>query len=261
MCLALLANQTQSRKRLILALNRDEYYARPSQPAGFWAQNESVLAGIDEKSGGTWAGITRSGRFAVLTNFRDTALYRKEAKSRGPIVKRYLTGDMAPLSFLEMIKNEVQIYNHFNLIVGDSGSLRDPPTILSFASRSGRIEELSEGLYGLSNQLLDTPWPKVQRGKQALAKVLANYPAPRPRDILPILMDRRPAKFSELPDTGVGYEMETVLSPIFIETPTYGTCSSTVMTVDYRAKKISFLEVNHQLGTESEFDFALETGV
>jgi uncharacterized protein with NRDE domain len=230
MCLILLSFKQHSRYPVVLAANRDEFYERPSAPVTFWDNAPDILAGRDMKDGGTWLGITRKGRIAALTNYRDPASIKDDAPSRGWLVRDYLYGTEGPAAYLEKIARRADQYNAFNLIAGDASQLyyfsnRD------FSNR-GRIIELTPGLYGLSNHLLDTSWPKVERGKAALASLLAGTEKPGSEEIFTILSDQSRPDDDRLSDTGVGLEWERILSAVFIVSPVYGTRSSTVLMID-----------------------------
>lgn len=227
MCLILLSCQSHARYPVFFAANRDEYYERPSAPVGFWDDAPDILAGRDLKNGGTWMGISRHGRIAALTNYRDPASVREDTPSRGWLVKDYLCGTQTPAAYLEGVAARAEQYNGFNLIIGDMTQL------FYFSNRgAGTILELSPGLYGLSNHLIDTPWPKVEKGKRALGALLAREEHPDPEKVFNILSDQSKPSDSCLPDTGVGLEMERLLASIFISSPVYGTRSSLILMID-----------------------------
>jgi len=239
MCLVLLSFKCHLRYPFVFASNRDESYARPSASVAFWDDVPDVLAGRDMKDGGTWMGVTRKGRFAALTNYRDIASMKDGAPSRGWLVRDYLCGQETPVKYLESVAAIANRYNAFNLIAGDVSQL------FYFSNRSdGHITELSPGLYGLSNDLLDTPWVKVERGKKLLGDLLAGENDPDPEDIFKILADRSIPDDSQLPDTGIGLEWERILSPLFIAGPNYGTRSSLILMVD-RKGHAKLLERNY----------------
>jgi uncharacterized protein with NRDE domain len=253
MCLILFALHHHPRYPLIVAANRDEFYSRPAAPAQFWEDHPNVLAGRDLEKGGTWLGITRTGRFAAVTNFRDPARETNAARSRGELVSRYLFDAVSPETYLRAIQKERHFYNGFNLIVGDVSSL------WYYSSHTNRVEPISPGIHGLSNHLLDTPWPKVVRGKQMLEQCLRQGPLQDPDCFFEILADSTRAEDRFLPDTGAGLEWERVLSPIFIASPAYGTRSSTVVLVD-RFRHVRFME-RFLLGhawTSGSYEFDLE---
>ena len=236
MCLILLAVEMHPKYKLVMAANRDEFYDRPSAPAHFWKEAPELLAGRDLKAGGTWQGITRHGRLGMITNYRDPASVKKNAPSRGKLLARFLQGRQTPWDYLEEVQLEGERYNGFNLIVGDQKQL------YWYSNRNGHASALAPGLYGLSNHLLDTPWPKVTRGKERMARLLAAREKDFDSDALfRLLEDRHTPSDNSLPSTGVGLEWERTLSPIFISSPTYGTRSSTVLLID-QEDRATFVE-------------------
>lgn len=226
MCLIVLAHEAHARHRLVVAANRDEFYARPTAPADWWADAPHVLAGRDLREGGTWMGVTRDGRFAAITNYRETAPPRKGAPSRGALVAGFLRERTDAGAYAEHVHARAQQYNGFNLLVGDSGGM------YYVSNRAPDVQRLAPGVYGLSNHLLDTPWPKVRRAREAMRSALA---APHgdgwESGLWEMLADRVVAADDGLPDTGVGAERERLLSPPFITTDVYGTRASTVLTI------------------------------
>jgi len=235
MCLIILVCDVHPDYRLILAANRDEFFARPTAPADFWDDAPQVLAGRDLKSGGTWLGITRTGRIAALTNYRDPRSIRKGAPSRGRLTSGFLCGSLSAADYLEFLRREGEDYNGFNLVFGEPERLR------YFSNRGDLPSSLAPGIHGISNHLLDTPWPKVTRGREAMESLVAAGNAIHPEALFAILADRTPAPDHLLPDTGVGIERERLLSPIFIASPKYGTRSSTIILID-RENRVTFVE-------------------
>lgn len=225
MCLILFAYRSHPGYQLLLAANRDEFHARPSAALDFWADAPDVLAGRDLQAGGTWMGITRSGRFAALTNYRDPQQVKALAPSRGALVSAYLQSTATPSAALQALATNAGLYNGFNLLLSDGCEL------YWYSSVTNRYQCLAPGIYGLSNHALDTPWPKLKRGVRLLREVLERKAQPTADDLLPILLDRTPAADHELPDTGVGLEWERWLSTIFVDAPDYGTRSSTVLQI------------------------------
>lgn len=221
MCLILIACGAHPDYPLVIAANRDEYYQRPTARAAYWPDHEHILAGRDLECMGTWLGVTRRGRFAALTNFRDPHGRKTDAASRGHLVRDVLLSELDPRSCLDAIKDTAPRYNGFNLLAGDADG------VFCVSSRDATVQELPPGIHGLSNHLLNTPWPKVVRGKQRLREALER--GPDTEALLELLGDREPATASELPDTGVGTELERVLSPALIVSPHYGTRASTAL--------------------------------
>lgn len=257
MCLILLAHCVQRGHPLVLAANRDEFYDRPTASASFWQDAPHVLAGRDTRAGGTWLGVTRSGKWAALTNYRDPPTARPGSPSRGDLVADYLRGEERPEEYLVAVAARADQYDGFNLLVGDVTSVHYLGNRTAGASMPRRLEP---GLYGLSNHLLDTPWPKVARGKRAVQEMLDSG-APTPEALLEVLHDTEIAPLHALPQTGVGTEWERALSASFIATPTYGTRASTALLIDSTAN-VTFVERNFLPGpvpdNEQRFEFRLE---
>lgn len=243
MCLLFFAYDCHPRYRLILAANRDEYFNRPTESAHFWESHPWVLAGRDLEMLGTWMGITRSGRFAALTNFRNPRAQIMNAQSRGMLVSNFLCSQESPLEYVQEVAINRALFNPFNLLVGDS--LR----LMYYSQPSSLFKELSPGIYGLSNHLLDTPWPKVQKSKLSLANYIENRSIIETQALFEILADAEPAQDYELPDTGISYEFEKLLSSIFIQGTDYGTRSSTVLLID-RNYHVTFKEKSFSIGQE-----------
>lgn len=254
MCLILFAHDAHPRYRLVLAANRDEFYARPTAPAAFWEDAPEVLAGRDLREGGTWLGVTRGGRFAAVTNFREPAAYRVGAPSRGALVTGFLRARGAPVEYLAGLAPMAAAFNGFNLLLGDGRS------VAWFSNRHPSIRTLPPGVYGLSNHLLDTPWPKVARGKTDLRLALDGPDRELEASLFATLALRDPAPDAALPDTGVGPERERALSAAFILTPEYGTRCSTVLLID-RDGWVSFTErttvPGEERATEVRYRFEL----
>jgi uncharacterized protein with NRDE domain len=255
MCLILLAIKSHPAYKLIIAANRDEYYERPTAAASFWADSPDVLAGKDLRADGTWLGITRKGRIAAITNYRDPASLKSGSPSRGNLVRDYLSGSKSPVNFIAGLGKIAGHYNGFNLIIGDKDDL------YWYSNRPEGTRYLTPGIYGLSNHLLDTPWPKVTRGKEIFQKLLSDKKYPSPDALFNILADRTIPDDKSLPDTGVGLEWERILAPIFITSKIYGTRSSTLIMVD-RNHRVTFIErtfdPNSDRASTSKYEFLIE---
>ncbi|MBT0653304.1 NRDE family protein [Geomobilimonas luticola] len=235
MCLILFAHDCHPFYRLVLAANRDEFYDRPTAPAAFWDDDPSILAGRDLKVGGTWFGITTTGRLAAITNYRDLASHRPNAPSRGLLVSDFLQSSLPAETFLAELAASNPGYNSFNLVCGT------PESLWHYSDRGGPPAPVSHDTHGLSNRLLDTPWPKVSRGKAALADIVQRHDRIEPAELFAILADRTVAADQLLPDTGVGLERERLLSPLHIASADYGTRSATVLLVG-RDGLVEFIE-------------------
>lgn len=258
MCLIALALEAHPAYRLVIAANRDEFYARPTAPAEWWADAPDVLAGRDLREGGTWMGVTRAGRVAAVTNHRDPGFAQiANAPSRGALVADFLRGSADAVGYAHDLARRAAAYNGFNLLVGDEGGL------FYVSNRTPGVRRLEPGVYGLSNALLDTPWPKVARAKAAMADALAAAEGEGwDARLWEALADRVIAADDALPDTGVGAERERMLSAPFIRTDVYGTRASTVLTIA-RDGEVRFVERSIAPGqdawTESRHAFRIAT--
>ena len=226
MCLIYVAWRLHPRHRLVVAANRDEYHARPAASARWWEDAPGVLAGRDLAAGGTWLGITSGGRFAALTNFSGPSAYHADAPSRGALVTGFLAGDVSAPDYLDTVMEDGHRYHGFSLLAMDGDSL-------AFASnRSREAVRLGAGVYGLSNHLLDTPWPKVTEGKAALERLLREPDVHVP-DLLALLADRGAAATNALcADNGSDLRRMRWRSSRFILGGDYGTRTSTVVLLD-----------------------------
>jgi len=229
MCLIVFAWKVNPHIPLIAAANRDEFYERASAPAGAWPEHPQVYAGRDLQAGGSWMGITQAGsgssRFAAITNIRSPQDHKPDAPSRGALVADYLAGNMSPQDYIAQIRPGSSVYNGYNLVLGDA------ETLIWFSNRGDgdarNGQPLAPGIYGLSNALLDAPWPKVLKTKAQFASLLCQG---APDDAyFDMLADTTRAPDFRLPDTGVPLDLERVLSAVCIETPGYGTRTSTVV--------------------------------
>lgn len=234
MCLIVFANNVHPKYKLIFAANRDEFYARPSEQAEFWEDHPELLAGKDLQAGGTWMGITKQGRFAAITNYRDLKNIKNDAPSRGNLTLDYLLRTISPEDYYENLKPTLNDYNGFNLLLGDADNL------YYFSNKTDGIQKLSPGIHGISNAILNTSWPKVEKAKQKLESLIKQDDV-HPFEVIDILKNTTIAKDEDLPDTGVGLELERMLSSIFIKSEKYGTRCSSVILVD-NENNVQFVE-------------------
>lgn len=243
MCLILIAYQADPRYPLVVAANRDEFFVRPSAQADFWSDENStqqVLAGRDLVAGGTWLGISRSGRFAAVTNIRDPSQTEARPRSRGELTRDFLTGEETPQQYCDSLKTNFGEFAGYNLLLGDRNSL------VYVNNQEAKIWEMEAGIHGLSNGLLNSSWPKVDRGKQNLKNLLQREQQLRTDDLITMMSDRTQAPDADLPDTGVPIELERKLSSAFIQNTErhYGTlCSSAIIFDD--SGEIRFSEQNY----------------
>ena len=228
MCLILFAKNAHPKYKFILAANRDEFYNRPTASAAFWNDAPNLLAGKDLVHGGAWLGITKTGRFATVTNYRDPNQPTGK-RSRGALVIDFLLGAISVSEYSQEVEKVSDEYTGFNLLVGDFGN--DGNELAYFSNRGDEIKMLNTGFYGLSNHLLDAPWQKVLRGKKSFSEIISNESEISLTSLFNILQNKTFAKDEDLPNTGIGNERERILSPMFIETPIYGTRCSTVLLI------------------------------
>lgn len=225
MCLIAFAWQSHPRYALVVLANRDEYLDRPAAPAHWWTDAPDLLAGRDLQAGGTWMGLSRGGRFAALTNYRDPSHRHANAPSRGHLVSGVLRDRSDAASALQRIADARAGYAGFNLLLGDGDRLG------IHESTTGAVRLLDPGVYGLSNHVLDTPWPKLARARARLSALLPHLP--NEDGVLEVLRDDTVVADAHLPDTGVSLEWERLLSPTFIRAPGYGTRCSTLILVGH----------------------------
>jgi uncharacterized protein with NRDE domain len=255
MCIALFSYKNTPGYRLILAANRDEFLARPTAPLDWWSDNNRILAGRDIQDGGTWLGVSRKGSFGVLTNYRELPKMNESLKSRGEIIVRYLSADSMLPDFFRGLQERASHFRGFSLLLGNASSL------WYYSNRCDELLEVVPGIHGLSNHLLNSNWPKVERGKMLFAEVVQDTRFDRD-SLFEILHDTAQPDKSELPDTGVGSEWEEKLGPIFITSDNYGTRSSAILTITDNGK-ITFYERTYMHGsygakTETERCFTVE---
>jgi uncharacterized protein with NRDE domain len=264
MCLLVLAWKAHPRYRLVIAANRDEYHDRPAAALGRWSAPDDILAGRDLRAGGTWLGIDRHRRFGVVTNFRDPPAdgepaqessaraglaagasperrARPEPPSRGGLIPRYLVGAAGPGEYFRVLQQEAGRYGGFNLLLADSESLWYGSNRNSPFARA-----LTAGVHGLSNERLDTPWPKLLRVRRRFVEWLRGGPAAEGGELFALLDDREPATDeSALPEAtaaasaglgqpraGLSPEWERILSSPFVRHDIYGTRCSTIVAIE-----------------------------
>ena len=253
MCLIVFALNSHPEYRLIVAANRDEFYNRPTATAEVWSEAPSLVAGRDLQGGGTWLGITGEGRFAAVTNYRQGQREPVASRSRGLLVSDFLTGNAGGVEYMERVRRDAGLYNGFNLLAGDGAGL------FYYSNREGRVRSLSPGVYGLSNHLLDTPWPKVSATKGSFGAVLNRTGTGLTRELLSLLANPKQASDEQLPSTGIAAEWERLLSSAFITSADYGTRSSTVVLIAHDGR-IHFVERSFgpEGAIEGEVRFALD---
>ncbi len=232
MCLIVFGWQVKSGTPLVAASNRDEFYARPALPAHHWQDTPMIYAGRDLEGGGTWLGIAedfrnKGYRFAALTNVRSPDQFRTDAPTRGLLVSDFLASTVSPETYIEALKPKASLYNGFNLLVGTERTLVWYSNLGQDHPMNGK--PLEQGIYGISNALLDTPWPKLLKAREQFSELI-RQDAQR-EDYFEMLSDTQTAPDNQLPDTGVSYEWEKLLSAICIQSKDYGTRVSTLVEI------------------------------
>ncbi|MFL6557631.1 MAG: NRDE family protein [Bacillus sp. (in: firmicutes)] len=222
MCLIIIAYQVHPVYKLIVAANRDEFLQRPTAPIHYWEDSPGILAGRDLEKMGTWMGITTTGRFAALTNYRDPMEVTKGMRSRGELVADALKHKGNVKDYMQSLVGKKDLYPGYNLLAGDGTEL------YYYSNKGQRLQNVGPGIYGISNHLLNTEWPKVQKGKERMSKIINGEQDELIEKLLNMLQDTDHAPDELLPNTGVSSEWERKLSPLFIQSENYGTRSSTV---------------------------------
>lgn len=253
MCLINFHFQAHPKYKLIVAANRDEFYNRPTAPAHFWEDKPHILAGRDLLQMGTWLGIHKNGQFAALTNYRDPSLPTLDKHSRGEVVTSFLESNDSAINFLQNLHEKSDDYSGFNILVGSGDAL------FYYSNIEKEIKGIPPGTHGLSNHLLNTPWPKVLKGRKALHNYVNENININPEVLFQLLANADPAEDEILPNTGVGLTLERTLSPLFIKSPDYGTRSSSVLLIDHH-NAVTFVErtyVNGQFVADQHFEFQI----
>lgn len=223
MCLILFAYKTHPIYKLIVASNRDEFYDRPTASLQFWEDYPYILAGRDLLRKGTWMGVTKSGRFAALTNVRNPSEHTEGKLSRGNLVADFLISSESPIEYMMSVSRNKNQFPGFNLLAGDLNDL------FYYSNYESKIKKLEPGIYGVSNHLLDTAWPKVKFGKSELENIIEGQGSELVQHLLTLLQNSEQAPDHLLPKTGVSLEWERLLSPLFIKSEKYGSRSSSVI--------------------------------
>tara|TARA_R110000868_G_scaffold259361_5_gene517252 strand:+ start:493 stop:1266 length:774 start_codon:yes stop_codon:yes gene_type:complete len=248
MCLITFAFKAHPTYKLILAANRDEFYARPTQKAQFWVDEKhpEILAGKDLEANGTWMGVNKSGKWGALTNYRDPSWVRESPPSRGELVLDFLKNKKLPENHLHQVKENGSTYNGFNLLLGNSERL------FHFSNINNSITEINPGIHGVSNALINTSWPKLNQAKEDLAKVIAD-PNFKNEELFQLLKNEHKPPEDQLPNTGIPVEWEKAISSVFIKTENYGTRCSTLLLIDNN-NEATFIERRYDPKTSKIID-------
>ncbi len=252
MCLTFLLVKQLPELPMVLLFNRDEDYSRPTAPAHFWdAGQKPILGGRDALKGGTWAGVNRRGEFGLLTFVREARQKREPKYGRGEIVPEFLASTGTISEFLAELNEKSDDYLGFNLLLGSA------ERAFHYSNRSKKVTLLSDGIHGVSNALLNTPWFKVQRGKLGLSKLLSSANPDSGPDVGPdcadyfdLLADQTEAPAAEVQVTGLNFDYERERSPLFVRAGDYGTRSSTVV-IFHNNGRVEFVERTYDLDVRS----------
>lgn len=240
MCLVAVAFRHRPDYPLVVVANRDEYYDRPALAAHFWEDHPHILGGRDQEAGGTWFAVDRSGRWATVTNYRGGAI-GADARSRGELPVGFLDASQPALAYVDRVLATAHRYRGFSLLAGSAEE------IAYCTNQDPHARTLTPGIYTLSNDVLDAPWPKAEYARRMLAAVLDEPDPPAPDRLLAILGSREQFPDTQLPDTGIGLEMERVLSAPFIVSDSYGTRATTVLTIRDDGE-VCFVEQSYHRG-------------
>ncbi|MEH7332409.1 NRDE family protein [Neobacillus drentensis] len=250
MCLILFAYNIHPEYKLIVAANRDEFYNRPTAPAHFWEDSPEILAGRDLEKMGTWMGVTDLGRFAALTNYRNPKELTEGKQSRGELVADALKYDGVLANYMAKLAENNAQYPGYNLLAGGANEL------YYYSNIGQELQKLKPGIYGVSNHLLDTEWPKVKIGKDGLSKIIGGNREDMVENLFALLQYSEASSDELLPNTGVPLDLERMLSPLFIKSEQYGTRSSTVMLMS--DKEIKYTERVFSNGQVNDQHYTIE---
>ncbi len=243
MCLITFAYKKHPKYNLILAGNRDEFYERPTRKAKFWTDENypDILAGKDLEAGGTWLGVHKDGRWGALTNYRDPSIQKEDPPSRGELVLDYLKSKKSGMDYLQEVTLKAEEYNGFNLLLWDSQGF------YHYSNQNKRVTNISGGIHGISNALLDTPWPKLTSANRQLEHIISQESFDK-EQLFELLADDTKAPEEQLPVTGIPKDLEKAVSSIFIKTENYGSRCSTVLLID-KEGNIDFTERRFEPGS------------
>lgn len=249
MCILFLAINQHPDYPLIVAANRDEFFDRPSESMHFWPDKPDILAGRDALQGGTWLGISKSGRFCAVTNFRTGQKAKEDAPSRGALVTRFLETEDSEEEFLAFLSESHQSYNPFNLVFGGVSGLS------VFTSMDAKYVPLKSGFHSVSNGYVHHQWPKMDKGESKLAEVIANKKTIPIDSLNNIMRDQTKADLEDLPDTGIDQSLEQHLSSIFIQGEEYGTRTTSYLFFNNREILLHELNYDNQASVIEEQQF------
>jgi uncharacterized protein with NRDE domain len=250
MCLINFAYQYHPKYKFILVGNRDEFYNRPTKQLHWWEEYPDILAGRDMKDGGTWMGMSRDGKIAALTNYRDLKNIKQNAPSRGIILKKYLSGEIPLEEFHIFLKTQGRFYNGFNLLYGTAEEF------YYYANTEERWQMIHPGIYSISNAFLDTPWEKVKKSKRLFSDLIQpGYVSSE--NLIQMMHNTDIANDNTLPSTGVSPELEKKLSAMFIEMENYGSRLTTYISINNHGHVV-YYEKSYVPAGNISFEFQIQ---
>lgn len=251
MCLISIAYQYHPKYKLILLANRDEFYQRPTREAHWWDENESVFGGKDLQAGGSWLAVSKNGKIGAITNFRNPSRIIKNKISRGQILSNYILSDISEKKYINELSDTGENFEGYNLLLGNQENL------YHFSNINQKLTSITPGVYALSNHLLNTPWPKVEKAKKVMHKLIETGNVIDVEAAFKLFSDKQRAPDDQLPNTGIGLSYERHLSSIFIDIPQYGTRATTLLMID-NENKVYFEEREFVLKTVSKTSFQIK---
>lgn len=251
MCLISIAYQYHPKYKLILLANRDEFYQRPTREAHWWDENESVFGGKDLQAGGSWLAVSKNGKIGAITNFRNPSRIIKNKISRGQILSNYILSDISEKKYINELSDTGENFEGYNLLLGNQENL------YHFSNINQKLTSITPGVYALSNHLLNTPWPKVEKAKKVMHKLIETGNVIDVEAAFKLFSDKQRAPDDQLPDTGIGLSYERYLSSVFIDIPQYGTRATTLLMID-NENKVYFEEREFVLKTVSKTSFQIK---
>jgi uncharacterized protein with NRDE domain len=231
--------------------NRDEFYQRPTREAHWWDENESIFGGKDLQAGGSWLAVSKNGKMGAITNYRNPSRIIKNKISRGQILGAYMLSDLSEKKYIDEIVSLAESYEGYNLLFGSQDNLHH------YSNINQKLSTITPGVHALSNHLLNTPWPKVEKAKKVMHKLIETGNVLDVEAAFKLFSDKQIAPDDQLPDTGIGLSYERYLSSIFIDIPQYGTRATTLLLIDNK-NQVYFEEREYVLKTVSKASFQIK---
>ncbi len=251
MCLISIAYQCHPKYKLILLANRDEFYQRPTKEAHWWEEDNSVFGGKDLQAGGSWLSVSKKGKIGAITNYRMPSRVIKNKTSRGQILGDYMLSDHEEKNYIDKISSSAENYEGYNLLFGSQDKL------YHYSNINQKLTTINPGIHALSNHLLNTPWPKVEKAKKVMDELIESGNVFDVDTAFTLFSDKQIAPDDQLPYTGIGLNYERYLSSIFIDIPQYGTRATTLLLIDNK-NQVFFEEREYVLKSVSKASFQIK---